>query len=260
MKDFRFFHFENVTGALASPKGGYSARDTYNKVELGQPTQARTVIRHHVVDGDVEKDIFPRHLYRYMIVDPNHGGEHIKLGGGRCRHAIIVSGVSRDPRRVYLLDMWAEACSIDMFVHTMFAKAIKWKLNTIYVEAVGAQKYLLYHLEYYIAQHRLDNPALAHIKIGALKTPQNANAKTERIDNTIPIVERNEVWLNIKDSPKFLEEAEAWGQKKGLIDLLDVFGYGPQVWKFDTTSEEEVSDFLSKRLSRFKRGSLSLAS
>jgi hypothetical protein len=252
--DFRYFHFENITGALANPKGGYSYRDTLNKVEIGHPTQKRTVIRHHVHAGDVEKDIFPRHLDRYMVVDPNHGGHHKTLGSGRCRHAIIVSGVSRDPRRVYILDTWAEAVAPDLFVAKMFELATKWKLNTIYVEAVGAQKYLIYHLNYFIQMNKKDHPELAHIKIEALKTPQNANAKAERIDGIIPIVERNEIWLNATGCSKLLEEAEAYGQKTGLIDLLDVLGYGPQVWKFDTTSEEEIGDFLSQRLNKFKRG------
>jgi hypothetical protein len=257
--DFRYFHFENVEGALANPKGGYSVRDTINKVELGKPTQKRTIIRHHVAAGDVEKDVFPRHLDRYMVVDPNHSGQHSKLGGGRCRHAIIVSGVLRDPRRVYILDAWAEAVSIDLFVAKMFEIAIKWKLNKIHVEAVGAQKYLLYHLEYYISQNKRDNPILGTIKIEPLKTPQTAGAKEERIDGTIPSVERNEVWLDARNCAKFIEEAEAYGQKKGLIDLLDVFGYGPQVWKFDTTSEEEIESFLSARLNRFTRNAHSVA-
>lgn len=260
MSDFRYFHFENIGGALAIPKGGFTKADTRAKIEIGQPTQNRTVIRHHVAQGDVIDDVYPRYLDRYMVVDPNHGGQHAKLGNGRCRHAIIVSGVSRDPRRVYLLDMWAEACSIEEFVITLFNKAVKWKLNAIHVEAVAAQKFLLYHLEYYITQHKKDRPEIAHIKIVALKTPQSSNAKAERIDSMIPIVERNEVWVNTAGSLKFIEEAEAYGQKKGLIDLLDVFGYGPQVWKFDTTSDEEIGEFLAKRLSRYKRGIAAVAS
>lgn len=259
MSDFRFFHFENTTGVLTNPKGGYSKFDAIHKVELGRPQQVRTVIRHHVVDGDIEKDVFPRHLDRYMIVDPNHSGQHKTLGGGRCRHAIIVSGVQRDPRRVYLLETWAKASLIGDFIAQMFKMAVKWKISTIHVEAVAAQKYLLYHLEYFINEHRLDMPEIANIKIEPLKTPQSANSKLERIDNTIPIVERGEVWLDSRASQDFRDEAEAYGQKKGLIDLLDVFGYGPQIWKFDTTSEEEINSFLSQRLAKYKRGIASVA-
>ena len=54
-----------------------------------------------------------------------------------------------------------------------------------------------------------------------LKTPQNINAKAERIENFIPIVERHELWLDVNNCTEFKEEAERYGQRKGLIDLLD---------------------------------------
>lgn len=250
LKDFRVFHYEKITGQISNPKG----------LGLGQtPNQNRTTIRHHVAQGDVEKDVYPRHLDRFLIVDPNHSGSHgaNKVGeNGRCRHAAIVSGVLRDPRRVYLLDMWAEDCSIDKFVFQLFEMAVRWKLNKIYIEAVGGQKYLTYHMKYYIDQNKYKRPELTHIQIIELKTPNNANAKTERIDSTIPLVERHEVWIPAAGYgvEKFREEAEAWGQKKGLIDLLDVFGYGLQVWNFDLVDQEEVNEFLQARLNRWKRG------
>jgi hypothetical protein len=251
--DFRYFHFENIFGAMANPKGGYPANAVADRIEIGHPTQKRTVLRHHVNVGDVVPDVFPKHLDRYMIVDPNHGGQHLKLGNGRCRHALIIAGVLREPRRVYLLDTWAEACSVDKFVATLFEKALRWKINVIHIEAVAAQKYLIYHLNYYIQMHKASRPEIGHIRIEELKTTQAANGKTERIDATIPMVERNEVWLNAASCTNFLDEAEAWGQKQGTIDLLDVFGYIPQVCRFDTVSEELVEDFLARRLSRYKK-------
>lgn len=249
MGDFRYFHYEQISGAISNPKG----------LQPGQtPNQKRTVIRHHVAEGDVEKDVFPRHLERFIIVDPNHAGQHAKgkVGTeGRCRHAAIVSGVLRDPRRIYLLDMWAKDCSIDVFIEQLFKMTLRWKLNKIYVEAVGAQKYLLYHLRYFIDQNKRSLPEIAHIQIEELKTPQTANAKTERIDAVVPLVERHEVYIPAFGNgvEEFREEAEAWGQKKGLIDLLDVFGYGLQVWKFDLVNEEEIGEFLEKRLNRWRR-------
>ena len=141
MSDFRYYHFEQVGGALANPKFSSKITDIDNTTH-----QKRTIIRHHVADGDVEKDVYPRYLERFMVVDPNHGGSHDSLGNGRCRHAIMVSGVKQDPRRVYILDTWAKACPIEEFIKEIFNYAIKWKLNKIHVEAVGAQKYLLYHL------------------------------------------------------------------------------------------------------------------
>ena len=162
----------------------------------------------------------------------------------------------RDPRRVYLLEMWADAVSIDSFIEQIFKMAKRWKVNKIHVEAVGAQKYLIYHMKYYIDKNKKTDPEIANIQVVELKTPNNANAKVERIDSAIPLVERNEVWLPAAGYgvEKFREEAEAWGQKKGLIDLLDVFGYGLQVWKFDLVDLDEIDDFLQRRLNTFRRG------
>ena len=255
MGDFRVFHYEQVGGAIANPKG----------LGIGQtPHQNRTAIRHHVAEGDVIEDVFPRNLDRFLIVDPNHAGHHAtgKVGtGGRCRHAAIVSGVQRYPRRIYLLDMWADDCSVDAFIEKIFGLALKWKLNKIYIEAVGAQKFLTYHMRYFISENKLKYPQLTGITIEELKTPNNAGAKIERIDNMVPLVERHEVWLPFagNEVEKFREEAESYGQARGLIDLLDVFGYGPQVWKFDLVNQDELNEFLTARLARWRRGVSALA-
>lgn len=256
MADLRYFNFEKVTGALSIPKElSASAAWKYTK-ELPAPQQYRIAIRHHVAAGDVEKDVFPRNLARYIIVDPNHGGAHLgqEVGkDGRCRHAIAVTGVSTEPRRVYLLDQWAKACSIDEFVARIFFLTIKWKLRTIYVEAVAAQKYLLYHLNYFIEQHKHERPELAGIRIEPLKSSQAAGAKLERIENFIPIVERHELWLDVNNCTETKEEVENYGQRKGLIDLLDVLSYGPQVWKFDTVATEQVEAFMAKQMALYRR-------
>ena len=249
MGDFRFFHFEQVGGALANPKVSPLLSEIDTSVH-----QKRTVLRHHVVEGDVINDTYPRYLERFLVVDPNHGGAHDNFTQGRCRHAIMVSGVMRDPRRVYILDTWAEACPIEQFVFKIFEMALKWKLTEIHVEAVAAQKFLLYHLRYFIEQEKVNRPELTNLRIVELKCSQAANAKFERIDATVPVVERHEVWINATTSDNFREEAEAYGQKKGLIDLLDVFGHSMNLWKFDTVTEDEVEDFLSRRLAIYKRG------
>jgi hypothetical protein len=251
MADFRYFNFEKVTGALAIPKESPTLSRYF---ETSHPQQYRIVIRHHVAAGDVEKDVFPRNLDRYMTVDPNHGGSHLgqEVGkDGRCRHAITVTGVERDPRRVYLLDQWAKACPIDDFVKQIFFLAVKWKLRVVYVEAVAAQKYLLYHLNYFVEEHKHSHPELSGIQFLPLKTPQNANAKAERIENFIPLVERHELWLDANNCTEFKEEVEQYGQRKGLIDLLDVLSYGPQIWKFDKISQEHVDEFMLKQRAQF---------
>jgi len=246
MGDFRFFHFEKTYGVFTTPK-----HTKWEDGEIIKPaSQYRIAIRHHIAEGDVEKDVYPRNLERFMVVDPNHGGQH-STGepgkGGRCRHALVVAGILRDPRRIYVLDQWAEACSIESFIKKIFFLALKWKLTKVYVEAVAAQKFLLYHLRYFVARNRKEHPDLASIQFLELKSSQNINAKEERIDNFIPIIERHEVFLDANNSAELREEAEAWGQKRYLIDLLDVLSYIPQVANFDTADEDEVEEFLDKQ-------------
>jgi hypothetical protein len=253
MGDFRYFNLEKVNNALAIPKEISVHKLRLAGIDTITPLQYRTVLRHHVAEGDVEKDVFPRNLERAMIVDPNHGGSHMgkETGtGGRCRHAIAVTGVSTEPRRIYLLDQWAKACPIDEFVAKIFFLAIKWKITKVYVEAVAAQKYLLYHLNYFIELHKYTRPELSGIVILPLKTPQKADAKAERIENFIPLVERHEVWLDANNCEEFKGEAETYGQRKGLIDLLDVISYGPQIWKFDVRSIEHIEAIIEKQKAR----------
>jgi hypothetical protein len=253
MGDLRYFNFEKVTGALSIPKESKIATRLF---DVSQPQQYRIAIRHHVAEGDVEKDVFPRNLQRYMIVDPNHGGSHLgqEIGkNGRCRHAVAITGVSTDPRRVYLLDQWAKACSIKEFVKQLFFLAVKWKIRIIHVEAVAAQKYLIYHLNEFVEEHKGTRPELAGIRVEELKSSQAAGAKQERIENFIPVIEAHELWLDVNNCSEFKEEAEAYGQRKGLIDLLDVLSYGPQVWKFQTVSKEHVDEFMAKQMAQFRK-------
>lgn len=250
LSDLRYFNFERVYGAAAIPKILWLDKEA----TVTPVSQYRIAIKHHVAEGDIEKDVFPRNLERFMVTDPNHGGQHSSGEpgkGGRCRHAIAVSGVLRDPRRIYLLDQWAKACSIEDYIKQIFILALKWKLNKVHVEAVAAQKFLLYHLNYFVARNKKEYPAIANIQFLPLKTAQVVGAKEERIDNFIPIIERHELWLDADNSEDFKEEAEAWGQKKWLIDLLDTVSYGPQIWNFDIASEEDNEKFLKANKARY---------
>lgn len=258
MADFRYFHIDKINNALSVPKE-FPLSDSRKKLFPVIPTmQYRSVLRHHVADGDIEPDVYvlsPTYD-RYMVVDPNHGGSHMgqEVGkDGRCRHAIAVTGVKRNPRRVHVLEPWAEACGIKDFVKQIFKMAVKWKLRKVYVEAVAAQKYLLYHLNEFVEDHKYDYPEISGIVFLPLKTPQHAGAKQERIENFIPMIESHEIWLNQNNCDVVKEEAESYGQRKGLIDVLDVLSYGPQVWKFDVVNSQKVDKFMEEQRAKFIR-------
>ena len=256
LSDFRYFSFEKVDpGALSIPKELPWERTA----ERSQGSQVRWCIRHHVAEGDVEKDVFPRYLNRFIITDPRHSDdrEASELGTGtRCRHAICVIGVYSEGninRRIYLLDQWAETCSTARYIGKLLHFALKWKLTTIHCEAVAAQRFLLFHFNYYVREKVKTHPELAGIHMEELKTPRTADAKFERIDNIIPMVERHEVWLDANNCSDFRSEAENYGQAKTTVDLLDCFGYLPQVCPNQITSSEDVEDFLRKQKASFSR-------
>jgi len=236
LSDLRYFNF------TADESGA-----TYLVTEK-KPVRVR--VRHHVAEGDVDDDIFPRTLERYMIVDPNHSGNK-----GRCRHAITVTGVRQDLRRIYLLKVWAKACPIGEFVQEIFKTAIQWKISTIHLETVGAQKYLKFHLEYFITVNKGKEEwkGIEFIRIGDLKSSNTENAKIERIDSFIPIVERHEFWVNSDNCKEVKEEMETYGNKGALVDVLDTLGYGPQVWKFDSVDEEYLEEVINAQKYRFVR-------
>jgi len=240
--NLRYFHYERTYNAMTFNEKRIETQGEYKGKSY------RVAIRHHVNAGDVEEDIYPRNLQRYMVVDPNHSGKD-----GRCRHAITITGVNQDPRRVYLLCAWAEATDINSFVKKIFELAVAFKINKVHVETVAAQKYLKFHLEYFVQANKKDYPDIAHIKFLDLKSSTTANAKFERIDSIIPITERGELWIDVNDCKKFLEEYEAYGNKKGLLDILDTLGYGPQVWRFDDVDEAELEKIIAFQQQRFRR-------
>lgn len=249
--DFRYYHIEDVQNAIAIPK----ELPWYKTPPLYTPTQSRKCLRHHVAEGDVERDVFPRNLTRVLITDPRHSTdtEETLNAGSRCRHAIIVAGISDEPRRIYILDQWAETCGTEKYIKKLLFFCLKWKLEAIHCEDVAAQKFLITHFNYYVKQESKLRPEISNIRMVPLKAPQNKDAKFERIDNMIPCVERHEVWLDVNNCADFKDEAEKYGQAKTTVDLLDVFGYIPKVCPTNTTNEVLIEEYLRKQKAQFRR-------
>lgn len=248
MKDLRYYKFERDFSATTGGVQSHSHLAGLQK-EVASTMQRtwRPKIVHKVAEGNVVTDIFPRTLDRYLIVDPNHSGKK-----GRCRHAITVTGVDQETRYIYLLDVWAKATSFDIFVETMFRMAVKWKINDIWLEQVAAQKYLGYHLNYFIDNNKVTIPEIQHIKIKELKYDNQENAKKTRIESLGPIFRRGQFWINEAGMTEFLEEYETFGVTNGMIDVLDTLGYGPEVWKFDGMSEKDMMRVLLERQYRMQ--------
>lgn len=181
-------------------------------------------IRHFVSDGEVVKDVRVNHLRIAMTVDPAHSGN---AGEGRCRHAIIVAGISSEGN-YYLLEPWAKACGFDEFINQIYEMAGKWKLAKFGIESLGGQQYLLYHINFL---NRLEQ---RNLKLIALKGEvegemgEITRKKEWRIRNVLlPIFEAGRFWTQ-KKYQDFLGEYTTF-PKGRFVDQLDALAYIPQM-------------------------------
>jgi len=189
----------------------------------------RARIVHDVRQGEVLKDVMPGNLQRSMVIDPNHSGSE-----GRCRHAVIVTGLQQLPLRIYILDVWAESCSYERLISQIYALAKKWKLKEIWLETVASQKYLKFHLEY---RNSLEN---RNLKVRELKTERAKDSKDRRIESLESLFEQGQIWINKFGHESFEEEYSGFPHAK-TKDILDTLGYAPQTWRISRTDEEMLT-------------------
>jgi hypothetical protein len=159
-----------------------------------------------------------------MAVDPNHSGN---TALGRCRHAIVVLGVS-DEGNYYLLESWAQAASYDKFYNMIFELARKWGLHRIGVETIAAQRYIKHHIESMSLSngYRLTIDELE----GEVEAPDGTTSRKKewRIRNVVaPIAERGNLWIQ-RRQVDFANEYQTFPKGK-YVDQLDAFAYCPQL-------------------------------
>ena len=186
-------------------------------------------IRHETFDGIARKDIDIHHLALAEITDPAHASGP---GSGRCRHAVIVVGIS-DDNNFYLLDCWAKADTYDAYFNTIYRLADKWNIRKLGVETVAAQRYIAYHINY---RNSISGRRLKIIELkGEVESPDGTvtRKKEFRIRNVLlPIFEEGRFWCQ-RSQAEFLGEYIAFPRGR-FCDILDALAYAPQVLR--TTS------------------------
>lgn len=236
-KYLRYFKLEpDLT--RSEPKLDEFGKDTGQK-------RYKVNIHHQVHSGQVIKDVNPAAIKRFMIVDPNHSGNV-----SRCRSAITVTAKAENPRRIYLLDVWAEMASPEIFLQTIFNMALAWKVTDIYLETIAAQKYLFFYLKDLKKQKEKENEFFKRVRFIELKTPKTANAKMIRIESLGPMFERGEFWVNEVGAQDFIDEYKSYPAGR-LKDILDTLGYGPQVWNKDA-GINSIKTIMAERLSEYR--------
>ena len=207
----------------------------------------RVQIIHEAKNGQVIKNLFPSHLQRVLLLDPNHAGTE-----GRSRHALVVLGYTLElPFRVYLLDLYADNSSHADLVSKLFQFGEKWKIKEPWLETIGAQKWLKYHLE---VASEINKKAgkWTFTKINEFKKDNSKDAKINRIDALEPMFARGEFYCLRTGHEQFISEYLEY-PFHATRDILDVLGYGVQTFDMDAMSSREISEFLTQQARQFKR-------
>jgi hypothetical protein len=229
----------------AAPENADFHEEWLGHFTLEEPNEKngfRQMIQHEVKDGIVIKDIPANHLAIAMAVDPNHSGNQ---GLGRCRHAIVVLGVSADGS-YYLLDCWAKASSYDEFYGKIFEMAGKWKLTKFGLETIAAQKYIGHHIQ---TMCRLTGRSLKIIELkGEVEGPDGelTRRKEWRIRNVLaPIFESCKFYTQ-RRFQDFLGEYSTF-PKGRFVDLLDAMAYIPQMARLPQQYETYVKQLAANQ-------------
>lgn len=199
-------------------------------------------IRHEVRDGLVKKDFALNHLRIGMTVDPNHSGNQ---GLGRCRHAIMVVGLSAS-NDFYLLDCWAKASGYDEFYNKIFEMAGKWKLTKVGLETIAAQKYIGHHIEMLC---RLKSQRLSIVELkGEVEGPDGelTRKKEWRIRNVLAPIFEGMHFYSQRKFQDFLGEYTTFPKGK-FVDQLDALAYIPQLIKAPQRYEDYIRSLVANQ-------------
>ena len=212
----------------------------------------RAILQHEVVDGTVRKDLQHAHLSIAMAVDPNHSGN---AAAGRCRHAIVVVGISNSGD-YYLLDYWARHSSYDTFYDKIYEIAQRWKLRKVGLETIAAQKYIAHHIEHL---NRVKGYPLRIVDLkGEAEAPDGtvSRKKEWRIRSVLsPIFEAGQFWIRkgpdgVVQAQDFLGEYQAFPRSQ-YVDILDALAYIPQMLHHSVSYETDMKwRLLNQRMAR----------
>ena len=230
----------------AAPENADFREEWLNWFSIEEPSEKngfKKMIRHEVKDGFVRKDFPVAHLRLGITVDPNHSGN---AGLGRCRHAIMVVGLSADDDS-YLLYAWAKACGYDEFYAKIFEVAQDWSLHKIGLETVAAQKYIGHHIQTLckLKSYRLQ---IVELK-GEVEGPDGelTRKKEWRIRNVLaPIFEAGQFHSQRKFQD-FLGEYTTF-PKGRFVDQLDALAYMPQLIKAPQRYDQYITQLHANQL------------
>jgi hypothetical protein len=206
-------------------------------------SDASVIVVHESANGLIRKDIPYRRLSVAMACDPTH------TAGGRCRHAIVVLGISPEGN-YYLLDTWAQSSSHEIFFNKIYAMAEKWRCKKVGFETCAGQSLALPHIKYLntVRPWRIN---ITELK-GEVEGPDGeiTTKKEWRIRNILgPIFEFGRFFMQRKQQD-FLGEYTTFPRGR-YCDQLDALAYAPQLLR--TPMNAQVADAMLRQNKQMSR-------
>jgi hypothetical protein len=205
-----------------------------------------TTIRHEVVEGKIERDIYISQLQRFIVIDVLHNEN--SSSRGRSRHCVLTIGYlpGKEPR-FYLLNIFAKRCSYTSMADEVFRQARRWRVSTVWVETLAGQDgWLYYFRERNLSAQKsgLQRP----LKIESLKKDRSPDAKHRRICSLEPLFFSGSIYATRQDSgyEDFKSEYDSYPSDQ-TIDTLDTLGYAPQCIEAGGQDREEIARAMRQR-------------
>ena len=198
----------------------------YDFYKVSDSAEGSLMIRHEVKNGIIRSDLHYRKLDVVIACDPTH------TATGRCRHAIVVLGMSQD-NNYYLLESWAEASSHETFFNKIYEIAARWRVTGVGFETCAGQSLALPHFKY-LNTVKSNKLRIIPLK-GEVEGPDGeiTTKKEWRIRNTLgPIIEFGRFFMRRKQQD-YLNEIVTFPRGK-YCDQIDATAYIPQILRNPT--------------------------
>ena len=239
----------------------------YEFYRTGNINDGSLMIRHEVKNGITRPDLHYRKLDVAIACDPTH------TSTGRCRHAIVVLGMSpaddspsssagllsgsnlrgvgsgTTGNNYYLLESWAEASSHETFFNKIYEIAQRWRVHNVGFETCAGQSLALPHFKY------LNTVKPWQLRITSLKGEvegpdgEITTKKEWRIRNTLgPIIEFGRFFMRRRQQD-VLNELITFPRGK-YCDQIDAMAYIPQILRNPTN---KVADAKFLRMNQMQQ-------
>ena len=184
----------------------------YRWVSAPSP-ESQILLRHP--DGH-EEPLNVQYLDRTLIVDPAFSKKRKSDPTG-----MLVLGQDHN-ERIFVLAEWTQKLLPEELINVMLRLAKEWRVRTIGVESVSAQRTVIHFARYIMQRENF------YVPISPIQ-PSTRISKHQRIRGVIPLMFAGRIWMDKSRSPELLEEIKHF--PTGKDHLLDCLAYWGEILK-----------------------------